>query len=90
MILLVSYDLNAPSKNYEELYKLFKTSSSWWHYLDSTWLLYTQDSISTWCDNIRKVIDENDHFIVLDVTKQPRNGWLPKKAWAWIKEHEKM
>lgn len=90
MILLVTYDLNAPSKDYEELYKTLKTASSWWHYLDSTWLLYTSTPYGTWCDNIRKVIDENDHFMVVDITKQPRNGWLPKKAWEWIRSHEKL
>lgn len=88
MILLVTYDLNVPSKNYEELYKVLKTASSWWHYLDSTWLLYTNDTVSSWCDKIRKVTDENDVFLVVDITKQPRSGWLTKKAWTWIKEHE--
>ena len=88
MILLVSYDLKSPNKNYEDLYTTLKTAESWWHYLESTWLLYTTDNLDDWQKKIKNVIDDNDNFIVIDITRQPRNGWLPKKAWEWIRRYE--
>ena len=88
MILLVSYDLQAPNKNYDDLCATLKTAESWWHYLKSTWILYTNDSVDAWQKKIKAVVDNNDNFIVVDITCRTRNGWLPKKAWEWIRNHE--
>jgi hypothetical protein len=88
MILLVSYDLKAPGRDYESLYEVLKSASSWWHYLESTWLLYTSESVKNWADRIKGAIDENDNFIVVDITKRERQGWLEKEAWDWISKHE--
>lgn len=88
MIYLISYDLKAPNRNYDDLYAILKTAESWWHYLESTWLIYTSDGIEAWQMRIKSAIDNNDSFIIVDVTKQPCNGWLPKKAWEWIREYE--
>ena len=88
MILLVSYDLQSPNKNYDDLYATLKTAEFWWHYLKSTWLLCTNESVDAWQKKIKAVIDNNDNFIVVDITGRTRNGWLPKKAWEWIRNHE--
>jgi hypothetical protein len=90
MIYLISYDLKKPGKDYTTLYEKLKSGLSWWHYLESTWLIHTNDTVEVWSDKIRSVIDENDIFIVIDVTKRPRQGWLPTKAWEWIREKESL
>lgn len=91
MILLVSYDLKAPGRDYTGLYATLKTAPSWWHYLGSTWLLYiTNSDINEWQRKIKAVIDDGDSLIIVDITRQKRNGWLPQKAWEWIREHEKL
>lgn len=89
MILLISYDLKTPNANYDALYDLLKSAPSWWHYLNSTWLIYTPENVDVWQKKIRVAINSNDSFIVIDITRQNRNGWLPQKAWDWIKEYEK-
>ena len=89
MILLVSYDLKVPGRDYAKLYETLKAAPGWWHYLESTWLLSTTDSVTTWTERIRAVMDENDIFIIVDITGRTNNGWLPKKAWDWINEHNK-
>jgi hypothetical protein len=88
MIYLVSYDLKIPGRNYEQLYNVLKSSPKWWHYLDSTWILRTSESMDIWVDRIRAVIDANDHFLIVNITRQPRNGWLPQSAWDWIRTEE--
>lgn len=87
-ILLVSYDLNKPGKNYSALYDILKTAPYWWHYLESTWLLATNETPTQWNEKLKAAIDENDNILIVDITKRPRQGWLPTKAWEWIKEHE--
>jgi len=89
MILLVSYDLKVPGRDYAKLYETLKSAGGWWHYLESTWILSTTDSVVTWTDRIRTTMDENDIFIVVDITGRTSNGWLPKKAWEWLDEHNK-
>ncbi len=87
-ILLVTYDLNKPNQDYEALYEILKSASGWWHHLDSTWLLATYENPDYWTDKLKPAIDKNDFLFIVDITKQPRQGWLPKKAWDWIRENE--
>jgi hypothetical protein len=82
----VSYDLNKPGKKYEDLYKELKNSSDWWHYLDSTWLIYTQESASQLSDRIKRHLDDNDTLIVIRVTRDYA-GWLTQDAWDWINKY---
>jgi hypothetical protein len=88
-LLLVSYDLKVPGKDYNKLYETLKTAPGWWHHLESTWILSTSDSVNTWADRIRATMDENDFFMVVDITNKPYNGWLPKKAWDWITQNNR-
>ncbi len=88
MLYLVTYDLNRPGQEYEELYEELKTSSAWWHYLDSTWLIVTQESISELNNRIKdKIIDENDRLLIFDITNMDYDGWLSEKAWQWIRNN---
>ncbi|MBI4226852.1 MAG: hypothetical protein HY600_01095 [Candidatus Omnitrophica bacterium] len=85
---LVSYDLLIPGKDYATLYEGLKSASSWWHYLESLWLVASEEPLETWQTRIRSRIDENDSFLILKLAPgMPRNGWLPPKAWEWIREH---
>jgi len=82
----VSYDLNKSGQNYNDLYEELKSSSSWWHYLDSTWLVSTSESASQLSDRLKKHMDDNDNLLVIKVTRDYA-GWLSQKAWDWIKQH---
>ncbi|EMJ87265.1 hypothetical protein [Leptospira meyeri] len=88
MIYLVSYDLNTPGKDYDKLYSELKKGKSWWHYLDSTWIISTDESVNTWHKRIKNAIDSNDNYIIVNITGQDRNGWLEEKAWEWIRRHD--
>ncbi|MEY4835631.1 MAG: hypothetical protein RI980_1746 [Bacteroidota bacterium] len=88
MILLITYDLKKPGKDYTALYNVIKTAPKWWHYLESTWIIQTPESVDTWNSRLTKVLDQNDHILIVDITKRPRQGWLPKEAWDWIRTNE--
>jgi hypothetical protein len=89
MVLLISYDLKVPGKNYTELYSTIKNNCrAWWHHLDSTWIVQTSENVNIWTERLRLVMDSNDFFIIIDITRAPRNGWLPQSAWEWIINHE--
>lgn len=86
MILLISYDLKVPGRDYAKLYEVLK-ASTWWHYLESTWLISTQESVPVWRAKIKAVMDDNDRLLVVDITNQDRDGWLPNEAWEWIRKN---
>lgn len=85
MIYAINYDLKKPGQNYEMLYKAIKSLGIWWHYLDSTWLVDTGLSAQGVWDRLAPHVDKNDSVLVIGVTRD-YSGWLPPKAWEWIKE----
>lgn len=87
MILVVTYDLKKPGKDYAKLYETLKKASAWWHYLESTWLLKTDLSPNKWADRVRSCIDENDNLFIVKITSDCQ-GWLPKAAWDWIHKNQ--
>lgn len=87
MILIVTYDLRGAAGSYEEFFDALKAHRSWAHYLRSTWLISTSSSPGELFDELRPYIRPGDHLLVARLTKE-RQGWLPKKAWDWIKRQE--
>ena len=88
MIYLITYDLKKPGQDYESIYNIIKSANKWWHYLESTWLIKTNDSVDSWNDKLKVAIDKNDRLLIVNITKQKRQGWLPTEAWDWIRENE--
>lgn len=80
---LISYDLKAPNRNYEGLITQIKTMGDWWHYLDSTWIIKTDKSLTTIQQILNAQIDANDSILIIEV-RSNSGGWLPKDAWDWI------
>jgi hypothetical protein len=87
MVYLITYDLNKIGQNYDGLYKAIKNlGSSWWHYLDSIWLVEISNSSADQISDILiKEIDKNDYILVVRVLED-YGGWLKKEAWDWIKD----
>lgn len=79
----VSYDLKKPGQNYDDLIEALKNSPNWWHYLESTWLIYTPETADQLSKRLLNHIDENDRLLVINATR-PHAGWLPQDAWDWI------
>lgn len=86
MILLITYDLKTPGKDYTSLYEsIKKCGSKWWHYLESVWIVKTELSPNECFERLKENIDKNDYCFIVDITGKERQGWLPSKAWEWIR-----
>lgn len=82
-ILLVTYDLDQPNRNYDGLIKAIKRRT-WCHALDSVWFLDTPDSPQDVRDELMKKLDEGDQLYVFRLRKH----WAAKKgdaATKWLK-----
>lgn len=87
---LIGYDLNKAGQDYSDLIDAIKKESVyWWHHLDSTWLIVTNDSKTAVSirDTLKTHIDGNDELLVVEVTGDPR-AWagFSDKGSAWLKD----
>ncbi len=82
----ITYDLKVPSRNYSGLYEAMKAIGKWWHYLDSTWIVVSEESSQGIWNRLYNHIDKNDYLLIIEVKGNP-HGWLPKDAWDWIREN---
>ncbi len=87
MILSISYDLNKAGQNYSDLYDTIKTAPGYIRAMDSYWFIYTSESVNTWSDRLRQVIDKNDNIFIVDITGQSRQGWMKQSVWDWLDKH---
>jgi hypothetical protein len=86
--LLVGYDLNKPGQDYDDLFKALQATGTWWHNLDSTWLIKSDETHRELRDRLSELIDENDRLLVIDVSGDSA-AWqgFTKKAGQWIKDN---
>jgi hypothetical protein len=86
--LLVGYDLNKPGQHYEPLIDKLKSYPTWWHYLDSTWLIRASLTPVQLRDALKPFLDSSDELLVIDVTGDPA-AWrgFTSRAGAWIQKH---
>ncbi len=83
MVYVVSYDLCKPGQDYKGLFDELQASPSWWHYLESTWLIATSESASELYNRLRGHLDGGDRLLIIQAGTDMQ-GWLPKEAWEWI------
>lgn len=82
----VSYELKTVGKDYSPLFAAIKASPKWWHYLDSTWLIYTSETPAQIWARLGPLIDTSDRLLIIGVSRD-YFGWLPTAAWDWINAH---
>lgn len=61
--------------------------SHWWHFLGSTYLLYSTNSLTEITIYIRAGWP-NQSFLIIEVNPKSCDGWLPQAAWSWINERK--
>ena len=82
---LITYNLNY-NDNYELLEKELKSYKKWWHYLDRTWIIISEETPKEIWDRIENKINKNNNLLIIEIKKNSE-GWLPQKAWDWIKKN---
>lgn len=66
MVLLVTYDLHAPGRDYTPVHDYLKQFAYCKH-LESVWLIDTQQSAQTIRDALMRLIDTNDTLFVVQL-----------------------
>jgi hypothetical protein len=83
---LVTYDLPPfEIEKHQKVAEAIQAAGSWWHYLASSWILVTEKTPSEVSNLIVPHLrDGKGRLLVIEV-KGNYQGWLPEKAWDWIR-----
>ena len=83
----VSYDLRVKAKpDYSGLFEELKNSPAWWHYLESTWLIVTEETVEEVWNRLGRHVHQRDSLLIIEVRNNAQ-GWLLKDAWKWINQN---
>lgn len=85
--LLVGYDLNKSGKNYDGLIEKLKTFSSWWHQLDSTWIIKTTMTCVQVRDLLQPLIDNDDELLVVKLSGDGAWVGFNDEGSKWLKNN---
>lgn len=83
---IVTYDLCAPNRNYDNLIAFIKSYSVWVRVTESTWIIGTEESCVTLRDKLKQHIDSNDRLFVAALTGEA--AWFNVRCDNdYLKEH---
>ena len=87
MVYLISYKLNQPGKDYENLYKAIKeVSGVWFHHTTSVWIIESNLSAEQIYNLISSnIIDKNDELIIFRLTGEWWGKLNDATNYDWLK-----
>lgn len=85
---LIGYDLTDKTEGaYEDLIQTIKGLGTWWHHLDSTWIVLTELSAKEVRDKLTPHIKSNDEVLVAKYGGEAAWRGFNDRASNWLKEH---
>lgn len=85
-MLMVGYDLNKSGQNYDKLIEALKSYGTYWHCLDSTWLIKTTKTCAQVCEELTTCIDSNDELLVAELAGAAAWYGFNEKESEWLQE----
>ncbi len=84
---LISYDLNQPRKetDYPQLIAAIKQLGTWWHCLDSTWIVKSNLSAAQIRDALKPHLDNGDELLVASLTGESAWFGFDAQCSSWLK-----
>lgn len=87
-LLLITYDLSNPGRNYEALIKLIKQSSGWARLGGSSYLVVTPLNVSALRDHLLQALDTNDKIYVGKMDQPAAWYGMGDEISNWIKNSQ--
>ncbi len=83
----ITYDLNRPGQDYPLLIDAIKKLGTWWHYLDSTWIVKHAGPAQVIRDYLRPHIDVNDELLVVKLTGEGAWAGFDTRSSSWLQDN---
>jgi hypothetical protein len=85
---MIGYDLNKPGKDYDGLIEAIKAMfDTWWHHLDSTWLVRTDLSAVDIRDALKAYLDSSDELLVSRISPDAAWTGFSSRGSSWLKDN---
>jgi len=84
---LIGYDLDKPGQDYKDLFEAIKALGSWWHCLDSTWIIKSNLSSEAIRNILMKVMDNNDKLLVARLSGEAAWFGFDQQCSDWLKNN---
>ncbi|PYG00174.1 CRISPR associated protein Cas2 [Georgenia satyanarayanai] len=85
---LVTYDLTAPGRNYDDLYEAIKSYGTWAHVVESVWEICSDTTTAAHVrDHLGQFLDGNDKIFVTVVGRESAWRGLRESLTAWLKKN---
>lgn len=86
-VLMITYDLKQPGRDYDSIHKYIKDNFTWCKGLESVWLVDTHISPSKIRDDLKALADKNDVIFVAALT----NDWASYNYFCgqWLNKPER-
>lgn len=84
---VISYDLDQPGQDYEDLFELIKSYGTWCHAMESTWFIVTDEDAQTIRDYLLTTMDSNDKLFVGKLSGEGAWSGLGTKKNQWLKKN---
>lgn len=84
-VYMIGYDLNKAGKNYDDLHEAIQSLGSWWHCLDSTWLVVHSGAAIDIARSLVAHIDDDDTLLVSKIDGSD-TAWagFSEECVAWL------
>ena len=86
-VYMVGYDLIRPNQDYEDLSKRIKNLVTWWHCLDSTWLIIHPGPATAIRDELAPYIVGRDEILVVGLTHEAAWQGFGNSCSEWLKKN---
>lgn len=84
---LITYDLMKPGQDYDDLHEAIKKLGTWWHCLDSTWIVKHAGPAMTIRDALRQHTDANDKLLVVLLSGEGAWANFDATCSKWLKDN---
>jgi hypothetical protein len=84
---MITYDLQRPGQDYAGLFEAIKSLGTWWHCLESVWLIKTPLASGQVCESLRPHIDANDSLMVAALSGNWATLGLSAECNDWLREN---
>lgn len=87
MSYFISYDLNNPGQNYDNLIEAIKKYGTYCKMNKSDWIICTNDDVTTIRNNLKKYLDSNDRLFVGQLTGVAAWSGYQESTTEWLKQN---
>lgn len=84
---LIGYDLNKSGQDYTTLIEAIKKLGTWWHCLNSTFIVKSSSSAALIRDHLKQFTDSNDELLVVCLTGEGVWTGFSKECSDWLKNN---